>query len=178
MRIIAGKLGGRLFQSPGSFKTHPMSDKIRGALFSMLGDIEGLRVLDAFAGSGALSFEAASRGASLVLAIDSDLAAQKTIQKNIAALRLERQVKLVRASANAWLQTTTPQSDSFDVVLLDPPYGDLQPNLVQRLTERLAPGGTLVLSWPADQALPELSQLSLVVHKTYGDAQLGFYQTK
>ena len=175
MRIIAGTLGGRLFQSPGSFKTHPMSDKIRGALFNMLGDIDGLTVLDAFAGSGALSFEAISRGAKNAVAIESDLAAQKIIQKNIHDLDLARQVKVIKASANAWLQTT-PTTDYFDIILLDPPYNDLQINLIERLTKRLAPSGTVVVSWPGDQELPELPGLVLVVAKKYGDAQLGFYQ--
>ena len=68
MRIIAGTLKGQQFQTPHSHKTHPMGDKIRGALFNVLGDIEGLSFLDAFSGSGALAFEAASRGAASVLA--------------------------------------------------------------------------------------------------------------
>ena len=74
MRVIAGRLGGRLFDSPHTRRTHPMSDKARGALFNMLGDIEGMHVLDPFAGTGALSFEAISRGAASALAIASRLA--------------------------------------------------------------------------------------------------------
>ena len=70
MRVIAGRLGGRNFDSPKTQRTHPMSDKVRGALFNALGDLGGLTVLDAFAGSGACSLEAASRGATEVLAID------------------------------------------------------------------------------------------------------------
>ena len=73
MRIIAGYLGGRQFNSPRSNRTHPMSDKARGGLFNALGDISGLTVLDAFAGSGALSFEAISRGAESVIAVDIDV---------------------------------------------------------------------------------------------------------
>jgi 16S rRNA (guanine966-N2)-methyltransferase len=72
VRIIAGSLKGRTFSEPHGHRTHPMSEKVRGALFNALGDIEGLTFLDAFAGSGALSFEAASRGAKSVIAIDKD----------------------------------------------------------------------------------------------------------
>jgi 16S rRNA (guanine966-N2)-methyltransferase len=67
MRVVAGSLKGRIFNEPSGHQTHPMSEKVRGALFNALGDIEGLSVLDAFAGSGALSFEAVSRGAKSVV---------------------------------------------------------------------------------------------------------------
>jgi 16S rRNA (guanine966-N2)-methyltransferase len=84
MRIIAGRLGGRHFASPQGRRTHPMSDKMRGALFNALGDIDGLSVLDAFAGSGALAFEAVSRGAGHAVAIDVDKSAQRAIAENIS----------------------------------------------------------------------------------------------
>jgi len=174
MRVIAGSLGGRSFDSPHSFKTHPMSDRMRGALFNILGDIEGLRCLDAFAGSGALSFEAASRGAAKVIAIDSDRSAQKTVQTNIAALRLQRQVTLVAASANAWL-TTNPDA-YFDIVLCDPPYTDLQPSLLQRLAEHVQSDGILVLSWPAQTEPPIFKHMQQVDHRKYADATLVFYR--
>ena len=174
MRIIAGKLGGRLFDSPGTQRTHPMSDKMRGALFNILGELDGQTVLDAFAGTGALSFEAISRGATSAVAIEQDKTAQKTIASNIAVLGLRRQVKLISASANAWLQTSSGQQ--FDLVLCDPPYNDLQPNLLARLAERVTPEGLLALSWPAGTELPTLPRLRLLDHRTYGDATLCFYQ--
>jgi 16S rRNA (guanine966-N2)-methyltransferase len=173
VRVIAGRLGGRQFDSPKSSKTHPMSDKARGALFNVLGDIEGLTVLDAFAGSGALGFEAISRGAASVVSIDNDRAAQKTIEQNIRALAMGRQVKLIKASANAWLETN--QGIMFDIVLCDPPYSDLQPNLLQRLSARLTPEGVLVLSWPGDKPAPEFTGLRLLDQKNYGDITLAFY---
>src|SRR3954470_23836038 len=98
MRIIAGQLKGQQFQAPHGHKTHPMSDKMRGALFNVLGDIEGLTFLDAFAGSGALAFEAASRGAKAVTAIEIDNSAHKTIGQNIKALHISTQVKAVKAN--------------------------------------------------------------------------------
>jgi|SRR5688572_8497802 len=174
MRIISGRLGGRVFDSPGSAKTHPMSDKMRGALFNILGDIDGLTVLDAFAGSGALSFEAISRGAQSALAIDSDKSAQKAIDHNIKELGLTREVKLIKANANAWL-STNPEV-RFDIVLCDPPYHDLQPNLIAKLAACVKPGGLLVLSWPGAETVPVLPELELVENRSYGDGQLGFYR--
>lgn len=174
MRVIAGRLGGRQFDSPGTFRTHPMSDKARGALFNILGDIGGMQVLDAFAGTGALSFEAVSRGASGALAIDSDRTAQRVIERNIKSLGLQNEVKLVKASAGAWLSTS--HDETFDLVLCDPPYNDLQPNLLARLAQRVAPDGLLVLSWPQDVELPELNSLELIENRNYGDMQLAFYR--
>lgn len=177
MRVIAGRLGGRSFESPHSFKTHPMSDKMRGALFNMLGDIGGLTVLDAFAGSGALSFEAVSRSAASAVAIDNDRGAQKTISNNVAQLGVGQKVKLIKASANAWLQTN-PEA-RFDIVLCDPPYTDLQHNLLSRLAHAVKPGGLYVLSWPGNQEPPEaLANLTQIERRNYGDGSLVIYRIK
>lgn len=151
-----------------------MSDKIRGALFNMLGDLEGLTVLDSFAGSGALSFEAVSRGAASALAIEADRSAQKAIAENIRTLELTNSVRLIKASANAWLQTA--QAATFDIVLCDPPYDDLQLNLIQRLASAVKPGGLLVLSAPGSLPSPDIAGLNAVEQRNYGDAQLIFYR--
>ena len=173
MRIIAGILGGRTFDSPHSQRTHPMSDKIRGALFNTLGDIEGLIVLDAFAGSGAIGFEAMSRGAQSVVAVEQDRVAQHAIEENIRALQLQDSIKLSKVSASVWLQTNPDVT--FDVVVLDPPYDDVQLGLVESLTRAVAPDGILVISWPGEQEPPVLKGLELIKRRTYGDAQLLFY---
>ena len=173
MRIVAGELGGRQFDSPKSAKTHPMSDKARGALFNVLGDITGLDVLDAFAGTGACSFEAISRGANSAIAIEQDRLAQRTIAQNIQSLELEHRVTLIATSVQAWLQTS-PHT-TFDLVLCDPPYTDVQPALISRLAERVTPDGILVLSWPDGTELPDLPLLFLQ-RKSYGDATLAFYR--
>ncbi|HSW99138.1 MAG TPA: RsmD family RNA methyltransferase [Candidatus Saccharimonadales bacterium] len=174
MRVIAGTLGGRNFDSPGSHRTHPMSDKMRGALFNILGDVNDLVVLDAFGGSGALSFEAASRGAREVVVLDNDRQAQQTIEQNIRVLGLDGQVQLIKAAAGAWLNTT--YDEQFDVVLCDPPYDDLQPALLVRLASRVIPHGVLVLSYPAGMPAPELPRLEQIKQQGYGDAQLIFYR--
>lgn len=173
MRIIAGRLGGRQFDSPRGHRTHPMSDKGRGALFNALGDVEGLTVLDAFAGSGALSFEAISRGAAQATAIDRDRNAQRTIQQNIRQLGLTDQTKLIKAPAASWLSTTDA---TFDLVLLDPPFEELQISLLTRLAERAKPGGLVVLSLPPRAEVKLDDSYTPVAHKTYGDNQLIFYR--
>ena len=173
MRVIAGRLGGRTFDSPAGHRTHPMSDKIRGALFNVLGDIEGLSVLDAFAGSGALSFEAISRGAAHVIAIDNDRRAQQVIATNNQSLGTKASIKLIRAGLGSWLDTT---GDSFDIVLCDPPYDHVDDNLLARAAERAKPGGIVVLSLPPSEAITLPARFRALENKDYGDAALYFYR--
>ena len=175
MRVIAGRLGGRMFDSPGTHRTHPMSDKMRGALFNILGELDDLLVLDAFGGSGALSFEAVSRGARQVMVLDNDKTAQQTIERNIRSLNLGRQVRLVRAPAHGWLETNPDAR--FDIILCDPPYDQLQPTTLAALSGRLTDEGIYVLSYPAAEQPPEFSGLEQVKQQTYGDAQLVFYRS-
>jgi 16S rRNA (guanine966-N2)-methyltransferase len=172
MRIIAGRLGGRLFKStnPG---THPMSEKMRGALFNSLGDIVELRVLDAFAGSGALSFEAVSRGAGSSLAIESNRLAQKDINGNISDLKLSGSIKLIPSSVHSWARASKEQ---FDLVFCDPPYDNVQPLSVDALQYKVIGGGLLILSWPPKIDPPKLSELKLIDDKSYGDGRLVFYR--
>ncbi len=174
MRIIAGRLGGRIFGSPKGHRTHPMADRVRGGLFNALGNIEGLTVLDPFAGSGALSFEAVSRGAKSVVAIEIDKRAQDAIKTNIQALNVPGSVKLIHANAGSW-SDTNPVAQ-FDIVLAAPPYDDLQLNLVQKLTRHSKSGGLFVLDWPGKTEIPRLDGLEVITQKSYGDAQLVFYR--
>ncbi|HEU5004644.1 MAG TPA: 16S rRNA (guanine(966)-N(2))-methyltransferase RsmD [Candidatus Saccharimonadales bacterium] len=173
MRIIAGSLKGRELKSPHGHKTHPMSDKIRGALFNVLGDIEGLTFLDAFAGSGAIAFEAISRGAEHVVAIDNDKNAQVAMIDNVKDLNIGN-MHVVRAGASAWSENNLDKQ--FDIVLLDPPYDNLQVNLLEKLADRhVKPGGLAVLSFAGKIEPPDLG-LEIAANKNYGDSQLIFYR--
>lgn len=174
MRVISGYLSGRNFASPRTHRTHPMSDKVRGALFNALGDLGGLTVLDAFAGSGACSIEAVSRGATNVLAIDVDVDAVKTIAENVKTLGLTDVITVRRKNISGWSRNN--QQAQFDVVLADPPYDDIRPDVLERLTAHVAEGGLFVLSWPGSEPVREFTGLTVVSHKTYGDAQLIFYR--
>ena len=174
MRVIAGYLGGRNFESPHGHRTHPMSEKIRGAMFGVLGDIKGLNVLDAFAGSGALSFEAISRGAVSAVAIEADKGAHAIIEKNVLSLGVDEKIRTIRAFANSW--STRHQAQLFDLILLDPPYDSLPFRDLKAMPRHLKDGGTLVLSWPGPADTYPFDGLEIVHQKHYGDAQLVFYQ--
>jgi 16S rRNA (guanine966-N2)-methyltransferase len=153
-----------------------MSQRMRGALFNALGDLEGLHVLDAFGGSGALSLEAISRGADDSTIVEIDKTAHATITKNIQELGLDNKVSATRANVSGW-SDNNPASQ-FDVVLCNPPFDKLSLDLIQKLTKHLKKGGILALSWPTKTIEPRLQGLDLaaVREKDYGDAQLVFYR--
>ena len=175
MRVIAGELGGRFFAGPDSTATHPMAERVRGAMFNALGDIEGLTVLDAFAGSGALAFEAISRGAKSVVVVERDKRAQRIIAENIKTLGLAGRVKLIRAGASSWSETS--QDELFDLVLCDPPYHDMQLSTVSKLISHVKPNGLMVLSYPGRESAPTVNGVVVVdKSKSYGDAALAYYR--
>lgn len=182
MRIIAGKLGGRMFESPKTGRTHPMSEKMRGALFNVLGDINGLDIMDAFSGSGAISLEAISRGAGSVIAIEQDTDAFKTIVKNVEALGLQEQIKVVRANVAGW--ASNYRTHLFDIIIADPPYEpkNLDLHLVFKLSANVKPGGVFIVSSPPDQKetrdlrARKAKNLELIADKKYGDGSLAFYR--
>lgn len=175
LRIIAGTLGGRYFDSPGSSVTHPMSESLRGALFNILGLIEGKRVLDPFAGSGAVGFEALSRGASEVIMIERDKKAQTAIDGNIRALGLGSDIKLVRANCRAWSQTAP--HELFDIIICDPAYDDVKLSTIEILTKHLKSNGLMVLSHPGRESAPTVNGVVVVDKRRYGDAALAIYRS-
>lgn len=174
MRVIAGTLGGRSFESPRGNRTHPMSEKARGAIFNALGDIDGLTVLDAFAGSGALGIEAISRGAAHVTAIDADAAAIRAIATNAVALSIADKLVCKKQNIGSWSDSHTEKT--FDIVLADPPYNDIRPGLLQKLVRQVAPGGVYVLSWPGNEPVRPFVGLEPIKQKSLGDIQLVFYR--
>ncbi len=174
LRIISGKFGGRIIATSDSFKTHPMGDRIRGSLFNILGDIAGLDVLDAFAGSGSLGLEALSRGAKSTTFIERDRIAQKVIAENITTLGVENEAKLIRGSVAQWSETQS--NKQFDLIFADPPYNDLQLSTVFRLKNHLKPKGLMILSYPGRERVPTVNGVVVVDNRSYGDAALAFYR--
>lgn len=151
-----------------------MSEKARGAIFGVLGDIKGLTVLDAFGGSGALAIEALSRGARQATAIEVDKGVHKIMKENIASLGLSDRIKATRAFAGAW--STRNQDQLFDLIFADPPYDDIPYRDLKDLPRHLNDSGTLVLSWPGRAEVLKFNGLQAVQTKNYGDIQLVFYQ--
>ncbi len=140
----------------------------------MLGDIEGLTVLDAFGGSGALAFEAISRGAKSAVVIEEKRMPYGAISKSIKELGLDKKVKAVNADAGSW--SAHNKSTKFDVVLLDPPFGLPQFKLLDKLVLHAKKGGIVVVSWPGHELPPVFDVCKIITDKKYGDAQLVFYR--
>jgi len=174
LRIIAGELKNQKYFSPNTPATHPMSEKLKGALFNTLGNIEGLSVLDAFSGSGGIGLEAASRGAAKVTFIESAPVAQKAIADNISKLKLDGRVHMLRMSVQAWLKMQL--EPSFNIIIADPPYDKQQTLLLRDLAAFLVPGGIFVLSLPATTQALDFPEMETVVDKNYGNSRLVFYR--
>jgi 16S rRNA (guanine966-N2)-methyltransferase len=143
VRIVAGQFRGRTLDAPSGLSTRPTGDRVREALFSMLasriGSFEGLRVADLFAGSGALGFEALSRGAAFAAFVETDGSAQAAIKANAARLGVAERVRILGGSALA-----LPRSVPFELIFADPPYAPGSGSgIVRAVTnaEWLAPGG-------------------------------------
>ncbi len=173
MRVVAGQLRGRRLIAPPGRGTRPTSDRVREALFSILGPLGGARVLDLFAGSGALGIESLSRGARHATFVDRDARAIAAIGRNLAALELDTAV-VDRRDALAFLsQATGP----WDLVFLDPPYDDA-PRWGQTLSRALP----AVLSSEArivtesDTRSPLVLDLPLEVDRAYGDTRIAVHR--
>lgn len=174
MRIIAGELKGRVFDAPKGKATHPMSEKIRAALFNTLGDIHKLQVLDAYGGSGALAFEAISRGAISALVIEINKQAHKVILNNISQLDIADRVKAVRANCISWSENNPDKV--FDLIVADPPYGQHSILHLNQLAKHLKVSGIMVLSYTGRTEVPAIDGVVVVDTKSYGDSALTFYR--
>jgi 16S rRNA (guanine(966)-N(2))-methyltransferase RsmD len=168
VRVIAGTLGGRPLQAPKGSATRPTSDRVREALFSILGDIAGARVLDLYAGSGALAIEALSRGAARATLVDSSRAAITAIRTNLDRLGITAEV--VASDALVYCERARKVARQYDLVLLDPPYRHGSP-LGERLTRALEPllaAGARVIA-ESDRRDPLGLGLPLLDERRYGD---------
>jgi 16S rRNA (guanine966-N2)-methyltransferase len=173
VRIIAGQLRGRPLLAPPGSATRPTADRVREALFSMLasrlGTFEDLRVADLFAGSGALGFEALSRGAAEAVFVETDAKAQAAIKANAAKLGLTDKVRVLGGSALA-----LPRSDPFDLILADPPYANGSGSAVVKAVMDagwLAPGGWLSVETNRRDGV-DPGDLSPEVDRQFGKAKI------
>jgi 16S rRNA (guanine(966)-N(2))-methyltransferase RsmD len=166
---VAGRFGGRRLAAPAGRATRPTSDRVREALFSILGErVAGVDVLDLFAGSGALGLEALSRGAAAVTFVDSAPAAVRAVRDNLAALGAEAEVR--REDALRFLDGAARAARQYDLVFLDPPY-----RLAERLGRPLSDALPAVLAHAAavvtesDRRAPLALELPLHDERRYGD---------
>jgi len=176
MRVIGGYLGGRQLLAPKGWQVRPTPERVREAVFSALGDIEGMKVADLYCGTGALGIEAISRGAASATLVDQDT---KPAMGNVHNLGLVEEVDLIRANATRWA-TEAGQAFSvpqFDLILLDPPYreaDELSPALDAALPLLLAPGGRVVVESSPGRPL-ELPSLEVVRERRYGRTLVRFH---
>lgn len=180
MRLIAGALSGRRLVAPRGKQTRPTSDRVREALFSMLEPLEGLVVLDLYAGSGAMALEALSRGASRAVIVESGRAAVAAIRRNVQSLDLGGSCELLAVR----VERAIPQIvrlGPYDLIIADPPYADVASGRVEAALQRLlthkgmACPGRLVLEHAHRDAPPAIEPLELVQTRRYGDTAVSEY---
>jgi 16S rRNA (guanine966-N2)-methyltransferase len=174
IRVVAGEFGGRRLRTPPGAESRPTSERVREAVFAMLGPVEGLAVLDLFAGSGALGLEALSRGAARATFVERSPRAAAAIRANVAALGVEDRVRVLPRDWRAALAAERAAGSSYELCLLDPPYR-LLPSIAELLFRDLAPlvpaGAMLVLEHAAGTSSPELAPLPIAsrIDRLYGD---------
>jgi 16S rRNA (guanine966-N2)-methyltransferase len=179
LRVIAGRLRGRRLRAPrGRQMTRPTSDRVREATFSMLGELDGVVVLDLFAGTGALGIEALSRGAKRVVFVERDAAAIKALETNLRQLGLAASEAEVRvADALVALRTARKRGETYDLVFVDPPYGQtrqLGDGLSVLLPALLAPGGRVVVE--SDRRTPAELPFEVERERRYGDTTITIHR--
>ena len=172
MRVVAGEFRGRRLQAPRGRSTRPTADRVREALFSMLGDVSGARVLDLYAGSGALGIEALSRGAASAVFVERDAAAVAAIRRNLEAVGAGA-ADVRRQDVLRFLAAAT---DRFDLVFADPPY-DSAPRLAGPLSAALPAvldENALIVTESSRRTPLELT-LPLARERTYGDTRIAIH---
>jgi 16S rRNA (guanine966-N2)-methyltransferase len=177
VRIVGGSLGGRVLRAPSGAATRPTSEKVREAVFQIIGPIEGAHVLDLFAGSGALGIEALSRGAAHATFVDSGRHACAAIRDNLRDLALEDRATVL--AIDAIVAARRPTATPWRLVFVDPPYAsDLATRAVLALpAETLAPDAVIVIEHDRRNAPPEsLGSLLRTDERRYGDTHIAFYK--
>ena len=177
MRIVGGRLGGRPLKGPGSDRIRPTSDRLRESLFNILehgyGGVAGLRVVDLFAGTGALACEALSRGAAFALLVDDGSEARAAIRANVESLGLGGVTRVFRRDARKL--GDAPPGEKFDLAFLDPPYGKglAEPTLeALREGDWLKPGALVIVEEAASVALAVPDGFAGREDRVFGDTRI------
>jgi 16S rRNA (guanine966-N2)-methyltransferase len=171
VRVVAGEFRGRRLVAPRGARTRPTADRVREALFSMLGDVGGARVLDLYAGSGALGIEAISRGAASAVFVERGRQAAAVIRRNLQSVGV--QAAVVEGDALTFVRQ---DQRPYDLVFVDPPY-DCAPSLAGPLAERLpaitTPQARIVTE--SDKRRPLELPFPLLRERTYGDTRIAIH---
>lgn len=181
MRIVAGKAKGRTLLAPkNAQRIRPTADRVRESMFNILGQTcDGLAVLDLFAGTGALGFEAVSRGAASALLVDRDREALELCRKNADALGFTDQVEIVSMPVDRALAMLAKAKRSFDLIFIDPPYADeVGTEMVAALgTHQLvAAGGRICVEHSKHEEVPEqVGAFSRVDQRRFGETLVSFF---
>lgn len=184
MRITGGAYLSRALRAPRGDATRPTSDRVREALFGILGarfELAGARVLDLYAGSGALGLEAISRGAAHATLVENARGALDAIRANVDALGVGAQVRVLAQPVERAVRALGGKGAPFDLVVADPPYAEVPSGSVGRVlgalvkAEILAADVTVVLEHASVDTPPLLPGLDLVETRRYGDTSLTFY---
>jgi 16S rRNA (guanine966-N2)-methyltransferase len=175
MRIVAGTVGGRVLRAPPGADTRPTSERVREAIFNILPDVEGMQVLDLFAGSGALGIEALSRGAAHATFVDQGKAALTAVRGNVRELGLESRATVLSGDAVALAARHVPRSP-WQLVFIDPPYrSDLAVRSATALAH-LAEDVVVVIEHDRRNVPPdEVGSLLRTDQRRYGDTLVSFY---
>jgi 16S rRNA (guanine966-N2)-methyltransferase len=183
MRIIAGEWRGTNIHTPKGETTRPTLSRIREALFSMIAnELPGARVLDVFAGSGSLGFEALSRGASMCDFVDTGRDVQECLRRNVEKLHCENRARIHLRDAASYLRSPAPSNVQWDIILCDPPYGSKSVSgALHSITE--SPGlnmETLVILQSArkDEVLLPSSTIEEIRRRDYGETALHFFRLR
>lgn len=184
MRIIAGSLKGRRLRTPTWEGLRPTSDRLRETLFNVLAPrIAGARLLDGYAGTGAIGIEAFSRGAAAIAFVDRDRRARALIAANVEHCGIPRGCVIIRSGfdrdgdAGRAGDRDPRDPDLFDIVVLDPPYDDPPAQVIARIAPQVAPGGVLVLEHSTRREAPvSAATLTRTRQIAAGDSMLSFYE--
>jgi 16S rRNA (guanine966-N2)-methyltransferase len=179
VRVIAGELKGHPLVAPRGWKVRPTSDRVREAIFSALGEVGGMRVLDLYCGTGALAIEALSRGAASAVLVDRDT---RPALGNVARLGLGERAVLVRSEVGRWLAANGESAEAtpFDLVFIDAPYrlaDRVGQELNTHLPRLLAEGGRAIVESGARRPL-RIDSLESLRQRRYGATDVSFYETK
>lgn len=182
MRIIGGEYKSRLIAMPKGVEIRPTQDKVREAIFNILGDVNGKTVLELFAGSGAFGIEAISRGARKATFVDNNFCCVQTIKSNLESLTIPvSKYDIIKTNALKIMPTLAKGGEKFDIIFLDPPYyKEMAKNCLINIDsyDIVSPVGLIIIEHFKKDALDAvLKRLFLLDERRYGDTVITIYET-